>query len=223
MNFMNPYPGIVIYRNALSVEDQLKFINIVQRKGGLDNINAETGQLEWNFFGKRGRCFDRILNYPDDDRQFITDCFLKFKHDVEAVDPSLCYLDVTHILTLWYPNQHGIGWHVDGYGGNDGDQGAPVYSLTLGNSCTFDYKLVGTKQKISVDLYSGDLLVFGGPQRLMYHSVKNVHMVSFTHLLDFDARINITARTCSDLTPDDDERYQTTNYTQSIIQKRNQK
>ena len=203
---MESNTGIVVCRNILSREDQLKWIDIVEKKGGL----KKDGQ--WNFFGKRGRHFDRLSNYEDVD--YLKDCFLKFKTQVEEIDSSLAFIDITHILTLWYPNKQGIGWHTDGYGGNDGDVGAPVYSLTLGNSCIFEYKLVGTKNKISVELHSGDLIVFGGPQRLMWHTVSEVKMGSFDGL---NARINITARTCSDLTPEDDARYQTDKYIESII------
>ena len=213
----NPVPGIVICRGILSLDEQLKWINIIQRKGGL--TNAETG--EWNFFGKRGRHFDRLTNYPDNDVKFLKSHFVGFKNSVENADQTLTFPDITHILTLWYPNTSGIGWHVDGYGGNDGDQGAPVYSLTLGNSCLFDYKLVGTKAKISVRLDSGDLIVFGGPQRLMYHAVSKVFMGSFDKLDGFNARINITARTCSDLSVEDDARWQTDKYVESILAKRN--
>lgn len=218
MNSTNPTPGIVIYRNILSLEEQIKFIDIIKRKGGLTTTDT-TGSTKWNFFGKRGRCFNRLSNYPPEDAEFLKTCFVKFKHEIEAIDSTLIFPDVTHILTLWYPDSFGMKWHTDGYGGNNGDIGAPVYSLTLGNSCVFEYKLVGTKEKISVELHSGDIIVFGGPQRLMFHSVKKVRTGSFNKLENFNARINITARTCSDLTNEDDEKYQTDNYVKSLTEK----
>jgi len=124
----------------------------------------------------------------------------------------LVWAPFTHMLTLYYPSERGIGWHTDSYGGNDGDEGAPVYSLTLGNSCIFEYKLVGTKTKLSVELHSGDIIVFGGPQRLMYHSVKSVKMGTFTLKENFNARINLTLRTCTGFTEEDEAKYQTDNY-----------
>ncbi len=212
LEILNPTSGIVICKQILNFEDQLKFIDLVHRKGGL-----KTDTNEWNFFGKRGRCFERLSKYPADDQKFLNDCFQKFKEIVETADKTLVFPSVTHILTLYYPGSVGIGWHIDGYGGNDGDIGAPVFSLTLGNTCLFQYKLVKTNVKIDIELRSGDLIVFGGPQRLMYHSVKQIYPKSFS--IDFNARINITARTCSDLTLDDDIKYETENYVERSLQK----
>src|SRR5438552_3783520 len=106
----------------------------------------------------------------------------RFQQLVESTDHTLIFPSITHILTLWYPDENGIKWHVDDYGRNNRDTRAPVFSLTLGNTCTFEYKLVDAEQIISVDLNSGDLIVFGGPQRLMPHSVKKIHMGTFDKL-----------------------------------------
>ena len=119
--------------------------------------------------------------------------------------------------------------HVDGenkgglYGGNDGDIGAPVYSLTLGNTCNFDFKLVKSKERQTVELRSGDIIIFGGPQRLMCHCCKNVILGSFTEKENFNARINLTFRTCSSLTEKDDDDYKTENYTKRMQEQWNKK
>src|SRR5579872_6617286 len=171
----NDTKGIVIVRNIISEEEQLKLIDIVNRKGELHKDNGE-----WNFFGMRGRHFCNIDDYPPDDMQYIKALTTRFKTCVESVDDSLAFPQVTHLLTLLYPDTKGMGWHTDSYGGNDGDEGAPVYSLTLGNSCIFEWKLVGDKQKVNrCTLGSGDIIVFGGEQRLMYHRVKNILKGSF--------------------------------------------
>ena len=210
--------GIVIIRNILSIEDQIKLIDIVERKGGLKDKDDK-----WNFFDKRGRCFSSLCNYPSEDSKFILDLCAKFKSQAENLDKTLIWKDVTHLLTLWYPDENGMGWHVDGFGGNDGDEGAPVYSLTLGNTCVFQYKLVGTKKAISVELCSGDLIVFGGPQRLMPHSVKKVISDSCKTIPGINARINLTFRTCSDLTHEMEEKYQTNNYVETLRERWNKK
>jgi alkylated DNA repair dioxygenase AlkB len=80
---------------------------------------------QWNYLGYRGRCFHHLDEYDP----FIKECMQRIKETVEVLDLSLVWAPFTHRLTLYYPVKRGIGWHVDG------DQGAPVYSLTLGNSC----------------------------------------------------------------------------------------
>lgn len=204
--------GIVIIRNVLSLDEQLKFIDIVEEKGGLKDSDNQ-----WNFFGHRGRHFSNLNKYDP----FIKSCIERIKIQTENLDHTLIWKPHTHMLTLLYPNERGLGWHIDGYGGNDGDEGAPVYSLTLGNSCIFEYKLVGTKQKISVELHSGDIIIFGGPQRLMWHSVKCVHPNSFTE--NFNARINLTFRTCTNFTEHDEAYFQTDVYVKRLIEKKNNK
>lgn len=202
--------GIVIVRNILSIEEQLKLIQIVEDAGGLKDTNGN-----WNFFGYRGRKFSNLNKYDDHVKLTMS----RIKTEVENIDSSLIWKPFTHMLTLFYPNGRGIGFHIDGHNGNDGDKGAPVYSLTLGNSCIFEYKLVGTKDKISIELHSGDIIVFGGEQRLMYHSVKSVKQGSFTLKENFDARINLTLRTCTGFSEEDEIKYQTDQYVKSITKK----
>jgi len=219
MEVENPFPGVVIVRGALNLDQQLQVIDIVKR-----NSKLKTDSGEWNFLGFRGRHFSGIARYPGEDATTLNKHCVHFKNVTEGIDKSLTFAPVTHMLTLWYPDSKGMGWHRDSYGGNNGDEGAPVYSLTLGNSCVFEYKLVednkadnnadnkaDTKAR-HVTLNSGDLIVFGGPQRLMMHRVKTVHKGSFDKLADFDARINLTFRTCTDFNDDDENAYQTDAY-----------
>lgn len=205
--------GIVIVRGILTSEEQLQLIDIVESAGGLKDSDGD-----WNFMGYRGRRFSSLEAYD----QRVMGYMQNIKKKVEALDSTLVWTPFTHMLTWYYPDTRGIGWHVDGYGGNDGDEGAPVYSLTLGNSCLFEYKLVGTKKKVSVELHSGDLIVFGGPQRLLYHCVKSIKKGSFTLKEGFDARINLTLRTCTGFTAEDEARYQTDPYIKKFKDQRKQ-
>lgn len=147
----------------------------MKRHGGLKNADGN-----WNFFGKRGRTFDALSNYPPEDEVFLKMCFERFKQLAELANADIPIAGLTHILTWWYPDQKGMGWHKDGYGGNDGDQDAPVYSLTIGNSCIFEWRPEGidtsedSKLSENTELHSGDVIIFGGPQRMMYHRVKKV-------------------------------------------------
>ncbi len=216
MQIEKPTRGVVIIRNILSLEEQLRLIDIVERKGNLKDANGG-----WNYRGWRGRNFCGMTKYPADDVEYLARCAAKFKEVTEKEDNSLIWPSVTHLLTLWYPDTKGIGFHVDGYGGNDGDIGAPVYSLTLGNSCIFEYKLIGADRKSKVELNSGDLIVFGGPQREMGHSVPSVRKGSFDEKVGFDARINLTFRTCTNFTEEDEAYYQTDVYAKRVATRQN--
>ncbi len=71
---------------------------------------------------------------------------------------------------------------------------APVVSVSLGDSALFRFG--GTTRKgptQSVTLSSGDVLVFGGPARLMFHGIDRVIAGSST-LVPGSGRINLTLR-----------------------------
>lgn len=114
----------------------------------------------------------------------------------------------------YYNTPKGIVKHFDSHGGNNGDEGAPIYSLSLGNTCNFRYSHVGVKEEETHDisLTSGDLLVFGGPQRLMHHMVTHVDMNSCSDEDCHNAMINLTFRTCTGFTDEDEAKYKTKNY-----------
>ena len=58
---------------------------------------------------------------------------------------------------------------------NDGEATAPVISISIGNSCDFGYKFEDNVQKV-VTLNSGDVVLFGGANRMLLHSVLKVHL-----------------------------------------------
>lgn len=65
-----------------------------------------------------------------------------------------------------------LGLHQDA----EEPSGAPVVTLSLGDTCVF--RLAGVDRRTGpftdVDLRSGDLLAFGGPSRRIYHGVPKV-------------------------------------------------
>jgi alkylated DNA repair protein (DNA oxidative demethylase) len=71
---------------------------------------------------------------------------------------------------------------------------APILSLSLGDSCRFRHggeTRGGPSETIRLD--SGDLLVFGGPARKMFHGVDKIFAGTST-LLSPPGRINLTLR-----------------------------
>ena len=75
------------------------------------------------------------------------------------------------IVNLYGPGAH-LGLHRDGEEPAD----APVVTISLGDTATF--RLAGVERRTGpftdVEFRSGDLLVFGGPNRRIYHGVPKV-------------------------------------------------
>jgi alkylated DNA repair protein (DNA oxidative demethylase) len=75
------------------------------------------------------------------------------------------------IVNLYAPGAR-LGLHQDG----EEPSAAPVVTISLGDTCTF--RLAGVDRRTSpftdLELRSGDLLVFGGPSRRIYHGVPKV-------------------------------------------------
>ena len=75
------------------------------------------------------------------------------------------------IVNLYAPGAH-LGLHQDG----EEPSAAPVVTISLGDTCLF--RMAGTDRRTApftdVLLRSGDLLVFGGTNRRIYHGVPKV-------------------------------------------------
>jgi alkylated DNA repair protein (DNA oxidative demethylase) len=96
------------------------------------------------------------------------------------------------IVNLYSPGAR-LGLHQDAEEPSD----APVVTLSLGDTCVF--RLAGVDRRTGpftdVDLRSGDLLVFGGPSRRIYHGVpKVVEATGPTGLGLPPGRLSITVR-----------------------------
>ena len=76
------------------------------------------------------------------------------------------------IVNLYAPGAR-LGLHQDG----DEPVDAPVVTISLGDTCRFRFAAVDrrTAPFTDLELRSGDLLVFGGPTRLIYHGVPTTY------------------------------------------------
>jgi alkylated DNA repair protein (DNA oxidative demethylase) len=74
-------------------------------------------------------------------------------------------------LINFYDETAKLGMHQD----KDERSGAPVVSLSIGDTCTFRFGNTADRGApyTDVELRSGDLFVFGGPSRFAYHGVVN--------------------------------------------------
>ncbi|MFJ6564295.1 alpha-ketoglutarate-dependent dioxygenase AlkB family protein [Streptomyces sp. NPDC091412] len=95
-------------------------------------------------------------------------------------------------LINFYDAEAHMGMHRD----SDEKSGAPVVSLSLGDTCVFRFGNSGTRTRpwTDVELRSGDLFVFGGPSRLAHHGVPRVHPGTAPAELGLTGRLNLTLR-----------------------------
>ncbi|QEU96098.1 alpha-ketoglutarate-dependent dioxygenase AlkB family protein [Streptomyces kanamyceticus] len=95
-------------------------------------------------------------------------------------------------LINFYDGDARMGMHRD----SDEKSGAPVVSLSLGDTCVFRFGNTETRTKpyTDIELRSGDLVVFGGASRLAYHGVPRVHPGTAPPDLGLTGRLNITLR-----------------------------
>jgi alkylated DNA repair protein (DNA oxidative demethylase) len=96
------------------------------------------------------------------------------------------------IVNLYAPGSH-LGLHQDG----EEPSAAPVVTISLGDDCTF--RMAGVDRRTSpftdVVLHSGDLLVFAGANRRIYHGVPKVFPGTAPHGLGLPpGRLSITLR-----------------------------
>jgi alkylated DNA repair protein (DNA oxidative demethylase) len=86
-------------------------------------------------------------------------------------DAAARYAPDASIVNLYTPDAH-LGIHEDGEEPSD----APVVTISLGDACTF--RLAGVDRRTGpftdIEMRSGDLLVFGGPTRRIFHGVPKV-------------------------------------------------
>ncbi|WFS00712.1 alpha-ketoglutarate-dependent dioxygenase AlkB family protein [Rhizobium tumorigenes] len=94
-------------------------------------------------------------------------------------------------LVNFYDDDAKMGLHQDK---DEENMGAPVVSISLGNSCLFRIGgTVRTDKTSSIKLASGDIVVLGGEGRLCFHGVDRIYPSTST-LLRSGGRINLTLR-----------------------------
>lgn len=94
-------------------------------------------------------------------------------------------------LVNFYMGSARMGLHRDE---DEIDMNAPVVSVSLGDSAVF--RIGGTERKdktSSIKVHSGDVIVMGGPARMIYHGIDRTLPGTSTLLKD-GGRINLTLR-----------------------------
>ena len=191
-------PGLVLLQGALSPEQQRWLVEYALCAGARPKRGWYSAAGQLNATPSRGRIYDAIDNFPEADG--IRGLCLDLVQQSRAAQPNIPQMHVTHMLLLLYTTAEGMGWHRDS-DPNDGDNDHPIVSISLGNASDFGYKPL-LRPECQVRLDSGDVVVWGGPQRMLEHSVLRVHEDSCPgHLQDLlkGARINFTFRSAPNI------------------------
>lgn len=109
-----------------------------------------------------------------------------------GVPGAATYAPDAAIVNLYAPGAR-LGLHQDGEEPSD----APVVTISLGDACTFRLTAVDrrTGPFTDVRLESGDLLVFGGVNRRLFHGVPKIHAGTAPPGLDLPpGRLSLTIR-----------------------------
>ncbi|WP_336319474.1 alpha-ketoglutarate-dependent dioxygenase AlkB [Streptomyces lavendofoliae] len=96
-------------------------------------------------------------------------------------------------LVNFYDGAARMGMHQD----KEERSGAPVVSLSIGDSCVFRFGNTVSRNRpyTDVELVSGDLFVFGGPSRFAFHGVPKVFPGTADPAVGLrTGRLNITLR-----------------------------
>jgi alkylated DNA repair protein (DNA oxidative demethylase) len=193
-------PGLRLYKTALdraAQEDLLADLREILREAPLfQPVMPRTGKafsVRMSNCGPLGWVSD-VSGYhyqpkhPETGRPWppMPERLLSLWRDLAAYDapPDACLIN-------FYDAQARMGPHQDR---DEVNFDAPILSVSLGDSCRFRHggeTRGGPTQSLRLD--SGDIVVFGGPARKMFHGVDRIFPGSST-LLSPPGRINLTLR-----------------------------
>ncbi|PWA51581.1 Oxoglutarate/iron-dependent dioxygenase [Artemisia annua] len=182
-------PGMVHLKNYISVTDQVEIINTCQEFGMGPGGFYQPGFNGGSKLNLHMMCFGRnwdpqtkyVARYRCDGSQAppIPDKLVALakasiedsqRHDnVPSMHPDICIVN-------FYTNTGRLGLHQDrDESSNSLRKGLPVVSISVGDSAQFLYGHSRDMRKANeVLLKSGDVLIFGGKSRDIYHGVKAI-------------------------------------------------
>jgi len=185
-------PGMVLLRNFVKDDECEKIANMALQWGedGEDGFytSTPTGKV-LNTGESRGRIYDTITRFPPSMLQKCNEAVSAARR----ADSEMPTMNCTHLLTNMYTTQQGLVWHRDIYE-NDGRSDHPVVNMCIGASCVFGFKHNDDDPDRSIVLRSGDILLFGGPCRLIKHAVLEVLLDDCPSWMTHPCRFSFTFR-----------------------------
>ena len=182
--------GVVILRRFLSDEEQQELCHF-----GLSKVRAEKPARNEVLKNMRqltlGNKKSDLLSLPPGLASLATEATrlaqtLAPGELRELQTPRTCVLN-------WYDPSSRLGMHVDKQGSVSG---IPVVSFSVGDRCDFCWKRGWSKKEAprTVELASGDVLLFGGPAEGIVHGVPKIHPGTAPRWLQLKGRLNVTLR-----------------------------
>ncbi|MCL7033663.1 hypothetical protein MKW94_016114 [Papaver nudicaule] len=219
-------PGMVLLKNYISHADQMKIIKVCRdlglgaggfyrpcfESGGKMNLQMMCLGMNWDpekkVYEKR-RSVDGAVppGIPDEFKQIVkravteSHALVKEKHRkcnpedrIPSMQPDICIVN-------FYARTDNLGLHQDKDESKESlDKGLPVVSISIGDSANFLYGDDGDAGKATkVVLESGDVLIFGGKSRHVFHGITSILPDTAPKALAAEAnlrpgRLNLTFR-----------------------------
>lgn len=205
-------PSLVLLKNAISEDMQLWLATYASRIGETEwyTESASGHHLLNSGGGTRGRCYKALRSFPEhSELQALVSRLVSSAREVAQKLPEQ---HTTHMLVLYYATAEGMEWHRDS-DPNDGNNDEPIVSISLGNSSDFGFKpLLQPAQEITLD--SGDVLIWGGPQRMLEHCVLRTHLGTASSAMSSilgNGRVNFTFRSAPNILGREDD-YASSNF-----------
>ncbi|KAJ9444145.1 Alpha-ketoglutarate-dependent dioxygenase abh1 [Diplonema papillatum] len=201
-------PGIVVLRQVVPMDLQQDMLDTCFSVGrgpegsaGFFEVPEGAGpsmlntKLKLNQ-GNRGRLIHPIGDFP----RYFDDSCRNWVKQARSSDPAMPDMSPTTALVNFYNQKGTFKWHRDSEDPAllKNDRGPPIVSVTIGEACDFGMKYeYDADDHMTVRLNSGDVLLFGGPSRMVVHSVLRIIPNTRPPLLRFPyqaGRLNITFR-----------------------------
>ena len=131
--------------------------------------------------------YDRLSNYPSTHNNV----YQRYIKKAREIDTNLPRCFPTHCLTNYYESSDGLLWHRDIYE-NDGDSDYTIFNLSIGAPATFGFEI--DDEKFSIEVCSGDGILFGGKCRFIKHAIEHVFIERTPSWMNMPGRLSYTFR-----------------------------
>ena len=212
-------PGIALIRNFVSLTEQQRLVDICRHHGlqpGGFNVDVTKSGKEMKvrmmYFGQRWRATDGLFTktagtpeLPPQLQQLSESVIKMLTADASMALPAMT---ADHCVVNFYlPTVGAMNIHQDADESPASIRaGLPVVSISVGDDAEFAYSFTApsepkkyllheSKHMDTIRLRSGDVLVFGGPARLIYHGVEKIYARTAPPALRMrPGRLNLTLR-----------------------------
>lgn len=191
------WPGVAVIRRICPRQAERYIVAKLLEKGdhkteGLYEV-APDGTRRYNSTTSRGRIYRELAFYGEEVSEWMLEYCEKAVRLAQKADSCMPHMKPDHALLLYYSTNVGIREHQDN-GANDGQGDAPIVSFNFGKSVEYLVRMSKDEDKTAVRLDSGDVIVFGGPCRMLYHSVKICKKQPSPYPDLLKDRVNLTLR-----------------------------